>query len=58
VINKTPLEKYYCLGQAPLFNAIFKATAEHDTWQGRLFSRGQATNPRQTGFTCSQGAAL
>ncbi len=105
VIKNTPLEKYYRLGQVPLFsrdeyvglvidflelldpnivvhrlsgetyraitvapdwsidklgvhNAIFKAMAERDTWQGRLFSRDHATNPLQTGLTCSQGAAL
>jgi radical SAM protein (TIGR01212 family) len=105
VIKNTPLEKYYRLGQVPLFsraeyvglvvdflerldprivvhrlsgetyraitvapewsidkigvhNAIFKEMEMRDTWQGRLFARGQVAKKLQRDCTHGEGATL
>lgn len=66
VVHRLSGETYRAITVAPdwsidklgVHNAIFKAMEERDTWQGRSFLPGQATNPLQTGSTWSQGAAL
>jgi radical SAM superfamily enzyme len=66
VVHRLSGETYRTITVAPqwsidkigVHNAIFKAMEQRDTWQGRLFSRGQAEEELQTGFTGTQGAAL
>ena len=66
VVHRLSGETYRAITVAPdwsidklgVQNAIFKAMEARDTWQGRRFSPGQATNPLPAGFACFQGAAL
>ena len=64
VVHRLSGETYRAITVAPdwsidkigVHNAISKAMAERDTWQGRLFSIDSENATRQTNFTCPQGA--
>ena len=66
VMHRLSAETYREITVAPewsvdkrgVHNAIVKALARRDTWQGKHFASDAITNLARTGDACSQGAAL
>ena len=66
VMHRLSAETYRDITVAPewsadkrgVHNAIVKALAQRDTWQGRLFANEKNTKADRTGDACFQGAVL
>lgn len=66
VMHRLSAETYRAITVAPewsadkrgVHNAIVKALAQRDTWQGKLFANEKNPNANRTGDACFQGAAL